>query len=120
MAIDLISNDERIAIDLHGVRFWARRILSSEQKRAEAQCTKKGQTDYIAVMDLLLSDHIVGWEPHPDAVRENGREVAFSVQALARLPIGVKNDLIARLYDESPDYLGNSNAGSAALTPREA
>lgn len=115
MAIDLITADERIAIDSHGVRFWGSRILSHEQAAAERLCTnKKGQTDYHKLMDELLKRKITGWEPNPDPVCEHGQPVPFSTEALLRLPLDVKNDIVGHLYEASGDALGNSSAGSPA------
>jgi hypothetical protein len=119
MGISIISDTERIAIDLSGVRFFARRVLGHEQAQVERLCTsKKGEVDYHKMTDELLKRHVTGWEPNPDPITENGEPAAFSAERLLRLPLDVKNELVGKLYQASPDHLGNSGPGSAAATPR--
>lgn len=117
MGIAIICDNEKIAIDLSGVRFWARRVLTHEQAQLERMCTsKKGETDYFKLTDELLKRHILGWEACPDPVLEDGQEVPFSVERLLRLPLDVKNELVTKLYQASPDQLGNLRPGSGAAT----
>lgn len=119
MAIDLIADDECIPLDLENVRFWGRRITAKEQREGERKFTKKGELDAHGLMASFLDSHITGWEPNPDPVRLDGREVGYSRENLQRLPLGIRNELIGKLYEESPDPVGNSSAGSDPYTPHE-
>ena len=120
MAIDLITTNERIAIDVYGVRFWGSRATSKEQASVERICTsKKGVTDYHKMTDELLKRKITGWEPNPDPVCEHGQPVPFSVERLLNLPLDVKNEIVGQLYEASGDLVGNSKGGSKGGTPPE-
>lgn len=109
MAIHLIGDHERLAFDVQGVRFFGHRISAKEQKHAEAVYTKRGVVDYHGLTDFLLAEHIVDWQGHPDPIELDGEAVPFSVEHLKRLPLDVRNDLIGKLYEASPDTanLGN-------------
>lgn len=99
------------------MKFWARRITAREQKATEKAYTKKGEADYHGMTDHLLSTHITGWEAAPDPIRLGGQDAPFSCENLLRLPLDVRNDVIGKLYEASPDQMGNSSAGSLAATP---
>lgn len=109
MPISIVADNERIPLDVFGVRFWGRRVLGHEQAQVERLCTgKKGEVDYHRLTDELLKRCISDWEPYPDPILENGKSVDFSPERLAKLPLEVKNELIGKLYAASPDQLGNS------------
>ena len=108
VAISIICDNEKIPLDVSGVRFIGRRVLGSEQAQIERLCTsKKGEVDYHRMTDELLKRHITGWEPNPDPVLEAGEPVPFSVERLLKLPLDVKNELVSKLYQASPEPVGN-------------
>lgn len=112
MAITLISKDETYYCTVLGVRFSYRRIAMAEQRKIEADHTKRGQVDHRAVGYEMVRRGLRGWDHH--VTDAEGKAVAFSPDKVDMLPEEVVLELMGHLQKSDPreDLLGNSEFGS--------
>lgn len=112
MAITLISKDETYYCTVQGVKFAYRRIAMAEQRKIEADHTKRGQVDHRAVGYEMVRRGLRGWDHH--VTDTEGNPVAFNPAFVEMFPEEVILELMGHLQKSDPreDLLGNSEPGS--------
>jgi hypothetical protein len=90
MAIKLIKEDEKYETEVHGCKFWYRRIPYDKKVDLQTKNTKRGKVDDEAFGKALLCHSILGW----DGVMDGEEPAVFSTEKLLELPWSVIEELL--------------------------
>jgi len=90
MPIQIVKQDERLRYENDGSVIYYRRIPAAKRSYIVKIHTKKGKTDWGAVVRDVLEYITLGWEN----VQDSGKDIPFSIDAAMYLPDDVIGDLL--------------------------
>ena len=100
MAVRLISDSEKLFIDIEGARFYYRRMPAHVRAGIESRFTnnRTGKTDWTKASVALLDYCLLNWQ---DVVDTAGNSVAFTKELIKFIPDTVQADIIAAVGENT-------------------